>query len=269
MQFYLGTHHPKWLEYVNVPLFVSRNRLSKYRTLPRAIGDWALDSGAFTELLTYGEWRFRPRQYLEFIDRVWDEVGNMNWAAPMDWMCEPFMLAKTGLPVQEHIRRTVINYVGLKESRPWFPFIPVLQGYHRDDYMRCMDMYYRYRVQLHELPLVGVGSVCRRQAMPEIASMLREISSAGIRLHAFGFKMEGVARCSDFLESCDSMAWSFNARRLQRRWCKNGKHKNCANCLEYALDWRRRLLARASMRNMPQDILPNKSQTDILQGLSS
>jgi hypothetical protein len=29
----------------------------------------------------------------------------------MDWMCEPFMLAKTGLSVREHQQRTVTNYL--------------------------------------------------------------------------------------------------------------------------------------------------------------
>jgi len=267
VEFYLGTHHPNWLESIDVPLFVSRNRLQHRRSMPRAIGDWALDSGAFTEVSTFGEWRMTPTQYLKLALRFWDEIGNMNWAAPMDWMCEPFMLAKTKKPVETHIRRTVINYVGLREMCPWFPFIPVIQGFTRDDYMRCIELYYRYRVELHELPLVGVGSVCRRQAMPEIASMLREISDMGIRIHAFGFKMEGVSKCRDFLESCDSMAWSFNARRMQRRWCKDGNHKNCANCSEYALDWRRRLLARSSVQQVSRPVFPHSHKPVLLSRL--
>ena len=53
MKFYLGTHHPNWIgdeRFVGVPMFVSRRGLSKYRVLPIAVTDFALDSGGFTEL---------------------------------------------------------------------------------------------------------------------------------------------------------------------------------------------------------------------------
>ena len=52
--FYLRTHHPDWLNKARVPLFVSRNRLLKRRSFPRASTRWALDSGAFTELSIRG-----------------------------------------------------------------------------------------------------------------------------------------------------------------------------------------------------------------------
>ena len=54
--FYLGTHHPSWLRKTDVPLFVSRRRLAGLKTLPRARGPWALDSGGFQELILHGEW---------------------------------------------------------------------------------------------------------------------------------------------------------------------------------------------------------------------
>jgi hypothetical protein len=59
-RFWLGTHMPHWLREVDVPLFISRNRLTRYKTLPRAIGPWALDSGGFTELQRYGRWTVSP-----------------------------------------------------------------------------------------------------------------------------------------------------------------------------------------------------------------
>jgi hypothetical protein len=43
--FYLGTHQTGWLAKAGVPLFVSDRRLRKRVTLPRAIADWAEDSG--------------------------------------------------------------------------------------------------------------------------------------------------------------------------------------------------------------------------------
>ncbi len=41
------------------------------------------------------------------------------------------------------------------------------------------------------------------------------------------------------LESADSMAWSYDARRAPA--LAGCTHRNCANCLEYALRWRRRV----------------------------
>ncbi len=35
-------------------------------------------------------------------NRYRDEIGCLLWAAPHDWMCEPWITAKTGLTVAEH-----------------------------------------------------------------------------------------------------------------------------------------------------------------------
>ena len=57
MKFFLGTHLPQWLGRIDVPLFVSHRMLHKRRTFPRALGEWALDSGGFTEISMFGERR--------------------------------------------------------------------------------------------------------------------------------------------------------------------------------------------------------------------
>jgi hypothetical protein len=51
------------------------------------------------------------------VRRYRDEIGCLDWAAPQDWMCEPFILAKTGLSVREY-RRTVASYLRLTELAP-------------------------------------------------------------------------------------------------------------------------------------------------------
>lgn len=56
MRFFLGTHHPHWLadaRFMDVPLFVSHRQISRYKTLPRAVGEWALDSGGFVAALRW------------------------------------------------------------------------------------------------------------------------------------------------------------------------------------------------------------------------
>src|SRR5262245_1670856 len=102
---------PNWLERTDVPLMVSRRRIEQRckRRLPRALGPWVLDSGGFTELAMFGEWRSSAQQYAAQVRRYADEIGGLCWAAPQDWMCEPSMLERTGLTVAEHQRRTIEN----------------------------------------------------------------------------------------------------------------------------------------------------------------
>lgn len=240
MEFWLGTHEPAWLTRLRVPLFVSHRRLARRRSMPRAIGPWALDSGGFTELSLHGAWRTTQEEYVEAVLRYRDEVGNLAWAAPMDWMCEPIMLATTGLSVREHQERTVTNYLDLRNLGP---FIPVLQGWSLDDYLRCLELYAEAGVDLAALPLVGIGSVCRRQHTAEIGAIVGELSGRGLRLHGFGVKKTGLAQYGEGLASADSMAWSFRARRSPP--LPGCTHKSCSNCDRFALRWRDELLALA------------------------
>jgi hypothetical protein len=240
MKFYLGTHKPNWLREVSIPLFVSRRTLSLVKRLPGALGDWALDSGGFSELSMYGEWRTPAAQYIEEVRRFRDEVGRLDWAAVQDWMCEPFILARTGKTIAEHQERTIDSYVELSAAMD-FRWTPVLQGWKPEDYWRHWERYEARGVQLGELPLVGVGSICRRQGTNEAVDILGSLARAGLRLHGFGFKQKGLQSAQHYLASADSLAWSYQARRRPPLPdCR--QHKNCANCSRYALDWRDRLL---------------------------
>lgn len=239
MQFYLGTHRPSWLARVsNVPLFVSRRTLPRQQ-LPRALGHWALDSGGFSELSLHGSWSITASQYADLVHRYSDEIGNLDWAAPMDWMCEPPILAMTGLSIDDHQERTIDSVIELR-SRLGMTIIPVLQGWSRDDYLRHVDHYARRGLDLSCEPLVGVGTVCRRQNTAEAELILRSLADLGLRLHAFGAKTTGLRRYHQVLRSSDSMAWSYNARRHPP--LPGHQHKNCANCFDWAMTWRGHVL---------------------------
>lgn len=272
--FYLGTHHPHWLRlprFADVPLFISRNRLAPYRTLPKALGRWAMDSGGFTELKDHGRWRITAPEYVAEVRRIVDGVGGMpDFIAPQDWMCEPWVIfgrnlgqppgsparfagtrAARGLteddPDQDlaaairfHQLRTVENYVDLVSLAPDLPWIPVLQGWALDDYLRCAQMYADAGVDLAAAHTVGLGSVCRRQATSEIDEIVSAFAARGLRLHGFGVKTQGLADYGQDLASADSMAWSMDARRHAP--LPGHSHKNCANCPDWALAWRTRVL---------------------------
>lgn len=238
--FYLGTHHPHWLAELDVPLFVSRRALNRFKRLPRARTAWALDSGGFTELSMFGGWTTSPRRYVADVRRYRDEIGALRWAAPQDWMCEPEILKKTGLTVQEHQQRTLDNYLELCELAPELPWAPVLQGWSMGDYFRHAEAYEAAGVALRDLPVVGVGSVCRRQSTTLASAVLAVLAADGLKLHGFGFKLQGLAAAAGSLVSADSLAWSYAARRAPA--LPGHPHKSCANCAEYALMWRQEAL---------------------------
>lgn len=242
--FLLGTHQPGWLEWNDrVPLFVSDRRLRDRTRLPIAAGPWALDSGGFTELSTYGAWQTTPAEYATRVRRYQRRIGHLQWAAIQDWMVEPFVLAKTGLPVNVHQWRTIDSWYELHDLEPDMPWLPIVQGWTVTDYLRHVDYWRNAGVDLTEQPLVGVGSVCRRQGTDEAGAIFEALHAAGVtRLHGFGLKKTGLARYGHLLESADSMAWSFNARRKPPLPGCIG-HRNCANCPTFALQWRAEVLA--------------------------
>ena len=251
MIFYLGTHIPSWLGKTDVPLFVSRRTMFKRKTFPRALGRWALDSGGFSELSMYGEWKTSPEQYVDEVYRFSEGIGNMDWAAIQDHMCEPAIRKNTGESVETHQRRTVESLLTLRGLAPDLPWTPVLQGWELPDYAAHVRMYEDAGVDIASEGAVGLGSVCRRQASAEIASLIRELSAHGLKLHGFGVKQGGLKRSETLLASADSMAWSFGARYNPAKlgaWNCRVRHKNCANCLPYALKWREELLTKIKLR---------------------
>ena len=188
----------------------------------------------------YGSWDHgpTPRQYIARIRRYRDEIGHLAWAAPQDWMCEPFITARTGFTVAEHQRRTVANFLTLRSLSPDLPIVPVLQGWTITDYLHCADLYERAGINLAAEPLVGLGSVCRRQATTAVHTLITVLHERGItRLHGFGFKIQGLIQCGHLLASADSMAWSYAARRHPPLPGCETRHINCANCPRYAYRW--------------------------------
>ena len=240
MKFYLGTDRANWLwngQLTDIPLFVSHRTLRRYKNLKPATTRWSLDSGGFTELTLHGTWTIKPSEYITAIRRYQNEIGMLDWASPQDWMCEPHMLERTGKDIHMHQWLTVNNYLELKWQAPELPIIPVLQGWTLDDYLRHVEMYDNMNIDLTAEPVVGVGSICRRQATWEAAEIAQALQP--IRLHAFGAKRDAIGLYGELLTSCDSMAWSYSGRYSPDPTCPK---RTCNHCLHYALEWRRKAL---------------------------
>lgn len=238
MTFYLGTNMPAWLRTSTHPLFVSHKRLQRYHKLPEASCDWALDSGGFTEIKQHGTWTITPREYVQAVKRYENHIGRLQWCAPQDWMCEPQMLAKTGLSIRQHQHNTVNNYLELAAHD--IPVIPVLQGWEHDDYQHCIDLYNNAGIDLTKQPVVGLGSVCRRQNTNQIRNIVTHLHGQGLKLHGFGVKTRGLHLYANKLTSSDSMAWSYQGS--WQRPCPQTGNKTCSGCWHYAIEWRNKLL---------------------------
>lgn len=242
--FYLGTHMPSqsWFD-LGVPLFVSRVRLAGRKSLPQARAPWALDSAGFTALHT-GGYPVTVEEYAVEVRRWADGIGHLAWAACMDYMCEPSVLAKTGLTVRRHQEITLENFLALRALIGPLA-APVLQGWLPGEHEHHVAMYEAAGVDLGAEKIIGVGSICRRNADDDIARIVRPLAAHGLRLHAFGVRTRAFFMLADDLASADSMAWSAQGRRKQLASCRREpgrKHKNEANCKRWAMQWRQQQL---------------------------
>lgn len=215
MKFYVGCHHPSDAHHFE-RAFISINTIRNRRS-PFAAQHWVLDSGAFTELNTHGYYRHTVAEYAHDAAR-WIGNGHLDAIVAQDYMCEPFILDRTGLTIADHHRLTIERYDELAAEQLPAYILPVLQGFAPGDYLNHLDLYGN---RLEHGAWVGVGSVCKRQGRPEsVLAVLRGIHQArpDLRLHGFGVKLTSLRHPAvrRILWSADSMAWSFAARKAGR-----------------------------------------------------
>ena len=216
MKFYTGIHQVQLAKcvdraFISVNVLRSNNRRSFFE-----VKDWIMDSGAFTEISKHGEFRFPVQEYAGWINKF-AECGNLELAVSQDYMCEPFMLGRTGLTVADHQRMTIERYDALTPLTD-VSIMPVLQGYEAQEYVAHVG---QYGSRLTEGMRVGVGSVCKRNTnVSSIVGVLAAIKECrpDLRLHGFGLKTTALANnyVLSLLYSADSMAWSYAARRQGR-----------------------------------------------------
>jgi hypothetical protein len=206
MQFFIGLHHPStaWpFKRAMIQVATLCERLRDFR-----VNEWILDSGAFSQISRHGRYRISPDEYLRQIER-WSGCGELLCACTQDWMCEPFIVEKTGLSIREHQERTIDSYVYLSERSSVY-IMPILQGFEPADYVKHLD---DYAFLIPQGAWVGVGSVCRRNVNSDaIEDVLVAIKSrrADLCLHGFGLKITAFESPTvrALLYSSDSMAWS-------------------------------------------------------------
>lgn len=268
---YLTVNTVAWLgrqDLADVPKCISRNRLTAYRgrRLPRSVAPLLLDSGGFTELKEHGRWRLTAAQYVTEVRHQLEQLGRdaVVAIAQQDWMCETVVIdgghtkdgrfagTRTLLDperrlsldemVLQHQRLTVANFVELRRLAPDLPIFPVLQGQSLQQYLRHLAMFLAVGVRVGDEPLVGLGSVCRRQGTQETAHLVRALAAYGLRLHGFGVGARGLSLYGTQVASIDSNAFSYHGRR--QGLCPHGAVKWETNCPVNAREWWRRAGAR-------------------------
>lgn len=238
MKFFVGLHQPSAAARVRLPCCISVNALCG-RKSDFSVGEWILDSGAFTSVARDGGYSEEVGAYFEQIER-WSRCGHLIAAVAQDWMCEPAVIKRTGKTIREHQSLTIERYDELLMLRPPVPILPVLQGYHPTEYAAHVR---QYDDRLTPAMWVGVGSICKRNSsVGSIADVLGAILAVrpDLRLHGFGLKLTALCdpHIRSLLYSADSMAWSFAARMEGRNandWreavafaSKIGRFKGCS-----------------------------------------
>jgi hypothetical protein len=216
MKFYVGLYMPGQAKHFE-RCCISVNRLRERKQRVPS-DEWMMDSGAFTELSQHGYYRHTAEEYAADVNRIaaGTVTGRSNCglvaAVSQDWMCEPFIIEKTGFTVQLHQEMTIERYDAIR-NRCKVYVMPVLQGYEPADYVWHIEL---YGERLIPNMWVGVGSVCKRNtSVAEVEDILAAIKARrpDLCLHGFGLKTTalGSSLVRDRLYSADSMAWSFSA----------------------------------------------------------
>jgi hypothetical protein len=219
MKIYYGVDRKTLAQVVPAAMISIRTLIQRGNFVPKGL-DWFMDSGAFTYLLDQGEFPFTVDQYKKYINRFTPPL----WAC-MDYCCEQKVLESTGLSVQDHQQRTTDNGIELIDTAPGF--VMVLQGWEVSDYLHHID---QVRDEGLLTKVIGVGSVCRRNATKEILKVLTAIKDNvpdWVNLHGFGVKTDILRHHEAYrlLGSVDTYAWAYNA---QRDYIKGEGYRNFA-----------------------------------------
>ncbi|GAI97375.1 unnamed protein product, partial [marine sediment metagenome] len=216
--------------------------------------EWIMDSGAFQEIRINGKYTYDSEEYKDVILRFEPDIF-----VNMDWMCEPNNLKKTGKTVEDHQNLSTMNQLDLKNFAEdhGLNFMGTIQGWKPEEYIKHIN-------DLSDngllTKILGVGSICRRGSPNKIMHVLKTIRDNvpnWVNLHGFGVKTTILKfrEAYDLLYSCDSMAWSYAARKAGEQTVGIGgslygkeclanttlscfRHTDdCANCERYMLKW--------------------------------
>jgi hypothetical protein len=199
--------------------------------LPDHITERAADSGGFVATFKWGDYRYTPTQYAD-----WLATFGPQWAATMDYCCEPEVVGG-GLVRERQDRTTAMAYRFWQEYRaaPW-AWVPTVQGWEISDYQRHARELAPLinEMSAHYGPAsafrVGIGTLCRRAS----ARMIRQVVEAVAaelpdqKFHLWGVKlalMQDSIAMPGGIASVDSGAWHGLFHSNMHDWKKSGMRR--------------------------------------------
>lgn len=217
------------------PILISANALSRWHLDNLGLRCWAgfdtrwlrllaqhpvaLDSAGFVAARRYRGFPWDTNEYLDLAG-----TAPWLWWASQDWCVEPEMVHDEDAVLDRisgTVRLNVLCREGGKRRGIIDRFVPVIQGWHPDQYRRCVER----MPWVRDFPLVGVGSMCRRHVhgehgMLHVLDVLDTVfSDSDARFHLFGLKSQAIAIASQHprVASADSQAYGIAARQDARK----------------------------------------------------
>lgn len=192
--------------------------------LPEHVTRTAADCGGFVATFKWGEYRYTPAQYVD-----WLGTFSPRWAATMDYCCEDEITSgQPGIVRERQQLTTAAAYHFWHEYRatPWV-WVPTVQGWTVADYQKharelrplVTEMQTHYGID--SAFRVGIGTLCRRASNTMIRDIVGAVSQElpGARFHLWGVKL-GVIKNKVALQrvaSVDSAAWDSQTGREDRK----------------------------------------------------
>lgn len=221
MKVYFGLTNHSQLKRLprDLDIMVSARMLMKMRTSSIAykyISEFRsvmLDSGAFGSAFWDGGYTYEPDDYLKIVEKVMPD-----WWVTMDYPCEPNILPQVS--IRERIHRTIEN-TKLLRTAPFPGFLAVIQGWEIEDYHYCVN---RMEAEGLIMPVMGIGSICRRGSQAKVVSIIAELARLlpRVKFHAFGAKINTLnynnGEILNYLDSLDTAAWQFNEKDELGGW---------------------------------------------------
>ena len=205
-EFYYGSSWHWPLAYLP-RVMLSYNMLRKIRTLWNISIPFMMDSGAFAVINKYGRYPYAPEEYADGIKKWHPDVA---WT--MDYPCEPSMRDKgkyESKKAQEMTNNNQIKLLDLNANTQM-----VVQGWTIPEYLENLDMIKEQGLLTERL---GIGSICRRGQIREIARIIHAIKNnvpSWVKLHGFGIKTSILFQTDApfILYSADSTSWGYEMR---------------------------------------------------------
>jgi hypothetical protein len=216
-----------WSFMPNVPMLLPASSWSQVNMqppkLPSHISRRAADCGGFVATFKWGDYRYTPDRYVE-----WLESWQPQWAATMDYCCEPEVAAAGSIVRERQQRTSDMAYKFWKDYRSTaWSWAPTIQGWEVEDYQRHAKELKPLIMEMKHQPdfRVGIGTLCRRASVEMIHRVVRAVADelTGIGLHLWGVKLGALQSLNGLpsqVISVDSGAWNGNIKR--------DRHKNIA-----------------------------------------